>query len=451
MLESTISETRYPNGDLQRCQTVRMDSWDRLDFFTPVPSEKAFERITDLYRRFIVPRCPWIFGQLILFRLPSECDFPFSFYFRGYGEVSSMLTAAAIIFRRGVRIVCGWPVFLNQTAHDLWQYLITRNCLCIVRGNLPCTTVLPVGNNVGMLSESETDASLKVNSSFFIMDRFDCSTPYDIIGTPLGLRVKYGKILSPPLFDREALLVDQTGNVTIRPYSLKELSVIIQNCCFHHGENGFFYSRPETRVSPAHRGTDLVIIGSQVAAIHHGGRTLVPSSGFILSIPDTGAAKTISPGDSVSYSGLSDVQFGIQVGNSIVKDGELTGAFVSKFYNIKRLWSTSYPPSLYPLDFSKARAPRIALGADREGHPMLLWAEGAGKFGYIPGKGSCGASLSEMGMLCNNAGMHNAVNLDGGGSAQILVYNQRSLLVSDRNSEDFSEVERAVPAGLIIQ
>jgi hypothetical protein len=153
----------------------------------------------------------------------------------------------------------------------------------------------------------------------------------------------------------------------------------------------------------------------------------------------------------VTYHGLEDVVFGIQVGNSIVKNGIKTEKFLSKFYNIRHLEPVAYPPSLYPMDFDHARAARIALGADKRGKPMLLWAEGAAKFGYEKGKGSCGASLAEMAEICADVGMVNAVNLDGGGSAQILLNNQRALEISDRNREDGSEAERPVPFGLIVR
>jgi exopolysaccharide biosynthesis protein len=48
-------------------------------------------------------------------------------------------------------------------------------------------------------------------------------------------------------------------------------------------------------------------------------------------------------------------------------------------------------------------------------------------------------------------GMVHAVNLDGGGSAQILLRNQRSLEISDRNREDHSQAERPIPLGLIVR
>ena len=71
---------------------------------------------------------------------------------------------------------------------------------------------------------------------------------------------------------------------------------------------------------------------------------------------------------------MEDVAFGVQAGSSLLKDGVRSGRFLSSFYDIRRLERTPYPPSLYPTDYEKARAARIALGADREGRPLLLWA-----------------------------------------------------------------------------
>lgn len=125
--------------------------------------------------------------------------------------------------------------------------------------------------------------------------------------------------------------------------------------------------------------------------------------------------------------------------------------FISRFYNIRKLEPVPFPPSLYPMDFEKGRAARIALGADEAGKPVLVWAEGAGKLGYTPGKDSCGASLADMANICQKLGMVNAINLDGGGSAQMLVRNCRSLKISDRTDADGTESERPVPMGLMVK
>ena len=178
------------------------------------------------------------------------------------------------------------------------------------------------------------------------------------------------------------------------------------------GKNAVLYSRPDRNRTPLRPGRKLVIVGNKVAAVYDGLSVVIPTSGFVLC--PTGECR-VKPGDAVTYHGMEDVSFGIQVGNSIVRNGIKTERFISKFYNIKALERVPFPPSLYPLDYQKARAARIALGADPEGKPMILWAEGAGKLGYTAGEDSCGASLSEMAEICSAVGMIHAVNLDGGG------------------------------------
>ena len=55
--------------------------------------------------------------------------------------------------------------------------------------------MIPISRRTGYLSRNEEGAAMKVNASFFIMDRFDCATVYDQVGTPLGLRVKDGVVV----------------------------------------------------------------------------------------------------------------------------------------------------------------------------------------------------------------------------------------------------------------
>ena len=215
---------------------------------------------------------------------------------------------------------------------------------------------------------------------------------------------------------------------------------------FTPGVDADIFTRPARAVAPG--GKQLVIVGRRVARVLPKGHGPVPASGFVLRPHGDFTAKA---GDAVTYLGLEDVTFGIQVGNSILRKGQKTGHFISKFYNIRGFEPVPYPPSLYPLDFQNARAARIAIGADCEGKPMILWAEGAGKIGYVAGRDSRGASLSDMADICAEMGMVDAVNLDGGGSAQILVDNKRSLMISDRNAPDASEAERPVPMALIVR
>jgi len=443
-MESLVKTYRYPDGQIQRVQLVRLDDWGTLEFLKPQPDGSAFACFCNIYRRYLVPACPWIFGQMVMFQLPEQISLPMDA--GKYGRTSEALIAAAAILRRGVKLVAGKPVFFTPAAKELWKTLEKENCLQIVSGKLPITTIIPVGREPGYLSDCCPDAEMKVNASFFIMDRFDCATVYDHIGIPVGLCVKDGVVENPPLFYREALLVRQDGSIRVEVPRLQDLTVEIRGKAYRHGENAAIYLRPEHAAVSA-RGKKLVIIGNRVAAVAEKGRVRVPASGFVLC--PHGQCDAM-PGDSVCYRGMEDVRFGIQVGNSILRNGEKTTRFISKFYNIRALEPVPYPPCLYPLDFAGARAARIALGADENGKPMVLWAEGAGKLHYKAGEDSCGASLTEMADICSDLGMVHAVNLDGGGSAQILRKNRRSLLITDRNADN-TEAQRLVPNGLMVR
>ena len=446
-MESQIKTFTYPNGDIQRVQAVRLDNWDELNFLEFSGSDRTLDRFSGIYRDFLVPAAPWLFGNMIMFRLPEDLNTDFPFETKSFGQVSHRLTAAAAALKAGVRIVKGKPVFRNSQVKAFWQALEQQNCVRIISGKLPVTTIIPLGEMPGYMTETETDAALKVNASFFIMDRFDCATVYDHVGTPFGLCVKNGNVIRPPLYGREALLVRDNGEVEIQPLDIRMLTIQIGNQILSPDNNCKVYTRPRHTHAPIHASQSLVIVGNRVVAAGKG-RLPVPASGFVI-CPDTPIS--VHAGDQVTYCGLEDVRFGIQVGNSILRDSIPTTEFRSTFYNIRKFEPVPFPPSLYPMDFDHARAARIALGADAAGKPMILWAEGAAKFGYVPGKGSCGASLSEMSHLCSEMGMVNAVNLDGGGSAQILLHNERSLEISDRNRRDCSEAERPVPLGLIVR
>ena len=446
-MRSEIRTFSYPNGEIQRFQAVHIDSWEDLQFHKPDHSDRAIDSFQRIYRKFLVPACPVLFGTMVMFRLPERMEVPFSRETKRYGRVASDLTAAAAALERGLFFLGKREVFRDEQTKRFYLELKMRGCIRIVKGWLPITTIIPVGNFSGFLTESEEKARMKVDASFFIMDRFDCATALDHIGIPFGLRLKDGVIESPPAYNREALLVKMDGSIEIRPLDIRELEIQIGEIRYRHGQNVEIYDRPRCR-TVRDPGIKVAVCGDTVAAVRQEGSLVVPASGFVMRLD---GKCDIRPGDKVVYHGLEDIAFGIQVGNSIVKNGVKTEKFLSRFYNIRHFQPIPYPPSLYPMDFKRGRAARIALGADGDGKPMLLWAEGAGKIRYVPGQDSCGASLSEMADICEAVGMVNAVNLDGGGSAQILLNNRRSLMISDRIEEDNSECERPVPMGLIVQ
>lgn len=477
-MKSEVKVFDRGNGEIQRVQVVSWDDWSQLDFAylrqeTVEQQIQALNCFHHIYKNFLIPTMPMAFAQMIMFVLPKddammdvlvacakdrikvdevacgegETESRIYYVSEKYGNVSDPLTIASILLQEGVKLKKRQPVFLNEQAQRLYCELDARGCIRIVGGKLPNTQIIPVGHYAGYLSEIEKDAKIKANANFFIMDPFDCATIYDQVGTPFGLCVKDGVVENPPLYQREALLVEKEGASYVLAKDIQELIVSVNDKTYVAGKNATIYTRPKHAKTPDDNQTKAVIIGRQVVAVKHGGSVPVPASGFVLSIK----GNRLAPGDLVTYHGLKDVKFGIQVGNSIIRKGVKTEKFISSFYDIHKLQHTPYPPSLYPMDFEGARAARMAIGADADGKPVIFWAEGKGKLDYVPGRDSTGASLSEMAEIAEALGLYNAVNLDGGGSAQILVNGERQLHISDRKTEDNSDAERLVPLGLVVK
>ena len=445
------TETKiYPleDGEIQRVQIVRLNGWSALDFLAPEASDRVFSGIVSLYRQFIVPVCPWIFGQMILFRLPDGLQVPDLPEMTARVETDDRLTKAAFLLKEYARVRSGVACVKDARVRDFVEALERSGSISTACGKLPFKKIIPVGNGLGFLSETEREAAFKCNALFFVMDSFDCATPFDHVGTPVGLRVKDGSVLNPPLYRREALLIRQDGSSTVEIPDIRKLEIGFGGKRYLHGRNAELFTRPLCSRTKRCRGWDTVIVGSRVAGVCENGNTPVPASGFVIRTEE----RIASPGDTAAFYGMEGIRFGLQAGNSTAVGGIGTKSFVSSFYNIRDpRQRVPYPPSLYPHRYAGDRAARMAIGIDGDGDPTVIWAEGAAKIGHEPGKDSCGATLLEMTRYCLDAGVVNGINLDGGGSAQILLRNERSLLISDRNAGDCSEMERAVPLGLIFR
>lgn len=376
MIRTHVHTFHHSDGSPQRVQTVTFDDWSALDFVFPKMTPAVFQTLTSVYTEQMVKAYPWYFGTLHL----------------SAGEMETVI--------RGRR-----PFRHNDVSFQ----------------------------QIGFLSD--TRASLLVNASFFTFDLLDCDSPYDHFGTPVGLLVKDGKILSPAMYDRAVLSVDVHGHVSVLNMNITDTPCDIP---------GRVFCRPQYRSTPRTSGTDIVIIGDRVIAVHPGGHTRIPSSGFVVQTDRTG----ILPGDTVHYSGMEDILFAVQGGTWAVRDGVIPDGFTSPFCHPLRPFRITFPPARYPLNYDHDRAPRILLGAYRDGSPVLVWMEGAAKNGAS--SLSTGASLREAGMIMQELGIYNAVHLDGGGSAEILLDGKRYLQLSGRDAHG-NEEERPVPVGLMIK
>ncbi|MBR2990464.1 MAG: phosphodiester glycosidase family protein [Solobacterium sp.] len=395
----------------QRIQRVLLDQWKDLEFVFPRMTTAALAETAHVYQTQMVDVFPWYFGTLYLFRIPEELPLPFD------PGRDQLITAKHWLEHH-------WNL---PEGRRFLSELSGHHCLHIINGKNPLRhSFIPYTEQTGFLSE--IPSQLAVNSSFFTFDLLDADSPYDVFGTPFGLMVRNGTVLQPPLYDREALLVDSDGHVQIRTMGIRDVSCGIQ---------GMIYTRPQHRITPQSSQTDLVIINDRIVDVRCGGKTHIPSSGYVISTDETNHR----PGDPVLYALPDSWCFGIQTGPAAVIDGAPVSSFLSSYCHPLRPFEIKYPPSRYPLNYVKDRAARIALGCDKESRPVLVWAEGLKQPGPDD---SPGVSLKEFAEILCDLGLVQAVNLDGGGSAEILLDGKRYLRTA-------ADSERPVPAGLIIR
>ena len=447
-MKTEIRTFAHENGAIQKVQVVKLDCWEELSFFTPAYSQEAFERFCDIYREQLLPKFPYLFSEIVMFCLSEDVDLPETWYDRKYGTITDRNIMANLILREGVSFKNGQPSFKLFAAEKLWQQLEKNNCVQVLKGKGRYKQVITVSRNIGMLSTDKESSPVRFNTSFFLFDPIDVFNPYDVMGEPYGLLVSNGSIERTPLYDRDCLLVDENNNVEIKKIGLKDLTIEINGISYKPGEDVIIYERPRYGKAPETSGKQYAVSGNRIIAIKDGGETTVPLAGFVMEFKEE---PDLKGNERVNYKGLENIKFGIQCANAAVKEGKIVTEFTSAFYNLKKLNRVPYPPCTYPMNYRKDRAARMVIGADKENKPMVIWLEGAGKFGYTEGKDSCGATLLDVAKLCKQCGMENGINIDGGGSAQILVNNKRELKISDRKPIDNSEVERPVPVGLCVK
>ena len=76
-MESTVKTYPYPDGTIQRIQLVRPDSWEALEFLNLRYTDGALDCFERIFRQYLIPACPWIFGHLVLFHIPRGLKIPF--------------------------------------------------------------------------------------------------------------------------------------------------------------------------------------------------------------------------------------------------------------------------------------------------------------------------------------------------------------------------------------
>ncbi len=444
-MNSRVEEVFLDDGNIQKYQLVTGFEWDKLDFKSPKFDKKVIKSMARLYDVNIIVKNPNLYGYLVFFNCSLENidlnrNTSIGYIFNDQLLLNYYFNKAND--EKKVKTLNNQLIFEDNNLQVIYDNLLENNLIAISKGALDTIAFMPVSSNMGYLSDIKAN-NLSVNSHFFLMDKTDIDSPYDELGTPHSLALKNSKILLPPLNHRECLLIDYKNNAKIENLEVDDLKVLIDKIIYENEVNCKFFYRPENRITPKTLGCDLIIVKDKVVAIKKGGESYIPMAGFIIQVENQIEVKN----NKIEYAGEKiNYKFGIQVGPAMTINNKQTTKLDCPFYKGDGI---PYPSTVYPLDFDKARAARIGLGTYKN-EPILIWAEGAGKLGYIKKEESCGASLLEFSSFCNDYGIENLVNLDGGGSAQLIYKGKRALKIADREIDKITEAERPIPLGLVI-
>ena len=268
---------------------------------------------------------------------------------------------------------------------------------------------IPGRATAGQIGESLDDIAL-INASYFSPD-----------GSLIGVTKIDGLTAGTSEFVRSAIGINADGTTVfgrinysgIVSYNGADYYINGVDC--ERGENTLIvYNRWQGETTRTNDfGVELVVDGGIISEIFRDkGNNFIPPNGYIVSAHGTAAEifENAQVGDPINFSeyyndedGAADFNSAIHVlgaGPRLVRDGEV--------YVTAEL-------EQFPSDIRFGRAPRSAVGVTRYGDYIFAVVDGRQAH-------SRGCTLQEWAeILQNNFGAVNAINLDGGGSSELLV------------------------------
>lgn len=224
-----------------------------------------------------------------------------------------------------------------------------------------------------------------------------------------------------------------------------------------------------TQTPPARDRVEFVVAGEEVCAMQEGGETYIPRNGFVLSLPATRlvervAAAIVDDRQHIIEQAIDlgdDVlgaDSGLQVGPRLIRHGRPVDVAASldrgdEEYVITE--ETRDELGIPPVNLSRetvltARYPRLAVGIRPDHRGYVVLAEGCEARSAVAGIDSAGCTPDDMIRHLLSVGCTEAVELDGGGSAQIIFGDRTATKVAERFDIPFMPVERLLPGGWLL-
>lgn len=252
-------------------------------------------------------------------------------------------------------------------------------------------------------------------------------------GTPVGVLVVNGQIISSPLLNRTAFIMYKDGRSTIDSVRMEGyLKLPDGETVGFSGVNQpiskdeiIIYTPDYQSTDPSDMSCKYVVVNGRIESMTNT-EIKIPRNGFIVSANGSSERMLkarLKNGDELKWffmasPPLEDILHVVAGGPRLVYNGEVC------------ITSTE---EKFKKDVAKSRAARTAVGITESGNIILLTVENNGK--------DKGATLEELAELLIELGATEGMNLDGGGSTSMVV----------NGSKLISGGERAVSNAIVIR
>lgn len=334
------------------------------------------------------------------------------------------------------------------------------------------------------------------NTTYFLLEDEDYFSHHSGLGEAFNFWVRDGVIRRPPLYHRAALFRGAGGVWDVESFDLTDLSVELPGgldlspsgksdtntdfqfilnpdpdspteIAFYTRYYGVDFADQVLGTTPLAAGRfELTVVDRRVVGWSEGGDLTLPQNGFVVSFApgvlsptqQADLQQTLASDLIVTYKMATrqyqGIREAIQTGPCILRDGEFNLShrdFVreEQFWSSRTLANGNYQIGVVPTDFDDNLAsqhPRVGLGVDENGGIVLAAVAGVSKGVGIPGIDGQGASFEELAIILRDAGAIHAINLDGGGSAQVLQQGGRAIVPGERKGQVQIHFDRMVPA-----
>ncbi len=363
----------------------------------------------------------------------------------------------------------------------------------------PAQNLVPIAN-CGTLSDLVYTRTprLAFNTSFFLLETHDYFSHHSGLGSGFNLWVGNGIIQRPPLYKRATLFGDAESRWDLGFFDLNDIEISLPSSLRIRPQpqldtvsKHLFTLNPSAptpisvytryfgvssrgqvlgKTPLAPNRLELTIVARRVGGWKIGGGLDIPQNGFVLSFAEDALTEeergellnALQENIEVDYQFARDehknITEAIQTGPMLVRDGVATienydTEKEEEFWASRVLENGKFQMGAVPTDYDSDvhnRHARVGLGIGQDGQMILVAVAGVSKGVGITDQESQGASLIELAHLLRDKGARHAINLDGGGSAQVYYLGGRAIIPGERRGQPLVHYDRMIPSAAIV-